>query len=195
MNTSLFPLFKFKFVWSGPMNLESIDQAFTNFISGPVARALPQKLRDTFLLRAFGIKIPLLLFATPTVIELNDERCEIKIPLNRRTKNHLGSMYFGALAIGADCAGGMIALRMVQKSGVEVSLIFKDFQAEFLKRPEGDVHFSCENGKEINELVARTIESGVRQNLSVQVTARVPGKLGLEPVARFTLTLSLKRMS
>jgi acyl-coenzyme A thioesterase PaaI-like protein len=175
------------------MNLRAFDQSLTQFISGPVAQVIPRKLRDTFLLRAFGVKIPLLLFATPSVVELTDDRCEIKIPLNRRTKNHLGSMYFGALSIGADCAGGMIAFRMIEKSGVGVSLIFKDFQAEFLKRAEGDVHFSCENGKEISELVERTIETGERQNLSVQVTATVPSKVGIEPVARFVLTLSLKR--
>ncbi|MEO5968598.1 MAG: DUF4442 domain-containing protein [Bdellovibrionia bacterium] len=177
------------------MNLKAFDQSLTNFIAGPIAQAIPQKLRDTFLLRAFGVKIPLLFFTTPSVVDLSDDRCEIKIPLNRRTKNHLGSMYFGALAIGADCAGGMIALQMIQKSGVGVSLIFKDFHAEFLKRAEGDVHFSCESGKEIAELVERAIESGERQNLSVQVIATVPDKEGIEPVARFTLTISLKRKS
>ncbi len=174
------------------MNLKAIDKSLADFISGPVAQALPKKLRDTFLLRAFGVKIPLLFFTTPSVIELTDERCEIKIPLNRRTKNHLGSMYFGALSIGADCAGGMIALQMIQKTGNAVSLIFKDFHADFLKRAEGDVHFSCENGVEIAELVKRAVETGERQNLPVHVIATVPNKLGIEPVARFVLTLSLK---
>lgn len=174
------------------MNLKAIDQSLADFISGPVAQALPKKLRDTFLLRAFGVKIPLLFFTTPSVVELTDERCEIKIPLNRRTKNHLGSMYFGALSIGADCAGGMIALQMIQRTGTPVSLIFKDFHAEFLKRAEGDVHFSCENGVEIAALVKRTVETGERQNLPVHVIATVPNKLGIEPVARFVLTLSLK---
>jgi hypothetical protein len=74
-----------------------------------------------------------------------------------------------------------------------MDLIFKDFHAEFLKRPEGDVHFSCEEGREINDLVAKARKSGERESLPVHITARVPSKLGEEPVARFILTLSVKR--
>jgi acyl-coenzyme A thioesterase PaaI-like protein len=177
------------------MNLKSIDRTITDFIAGPVAQVLPERFRDTFLLRAIGVKIPLLLFTTPSVIDLTQERCEVKIPLNGRTKNHLGSMYFGALSIGADCAGGLIAAHRIQQSKLPISLIFKDFHADFLKRAEGDVHFSCETGDEINQLVDKTIETGERQNLSVPVIATVPDKTGIEPVARFVLTLSLKLTS
>jgi acyl-coenzyme A thioesterase PaaI-like protein len=175
------------------MDLKRIDQSIQDFVVGPVANAIPEKYRDTFLLRSFGLKIPLLFFATPSVIELTEERCEIKIPLNRRTRNHLGCMYFGALAIGADCAAGLVAVRKIQNNGIPVSFIFKDFRADFLKRAEGDVHFSCEIGKEIVQLVERAIETGERQNLAVPVVATVPSLVGIEPVARFMLTLSLKR--
>jgi hypothetical protein len=39
----------------------------------------------------------------------------------------------------------------------------------------------------------RTLESGEREEATVHVVATVPSKLGDEPVARFELTLSLKR--
>jgi acyl-coenzyme A thioesterase PaaI-like protein len=159
-----------------------------------LSQALPAKVRETFLLRAFGfLKIPVLFFVSPSVVEMTDERCVVKIPLNRRTKNHLKSMYFGVLAAGADCAGGLVAMRMIQEGGNQVSLIFKDFHAEFLKRAEGDVLFTCEDGLQIRELVQKATESGERENMPVQITATVPSKLGNEPVAKFTLTLSLKR--
>ena len=103
-------------------------------------------------------------------------------------------MYFGALAAGADCAGGLIAMRLIETEGRgKVSLIFKDFHADFLKRAEGDTFFTCTQGEEIQALVRKAIESGERQNLPVHLTATVPSKLGEEPVAKFTLTLSLKR--
>ncbi len=34
----------------------------------------------------------------------------IRIPLGWRTRNHLGSMYFGALATGADLVGGLLVM-------------------------------------------------------------------------------------
>jgi acyl-coenzyme A thioesterase PaaI-like protein len=175
---------------------KAATESFTKYISGPVAKALPEKVRETFLLRAFGfLKIPMLFFVSPTVVEVKDKRCVIKISLNRKTKNHLNSMYFGVLAAGADCAGGLIAMRQIQSEGNQVSLIFKDFHAEFLKRAEGDVFFTCEQGEEIRQFVRKTMESGERENMPVHITATVPSKFGEEPVAKFILTLSLKRKS
>jgi acyl-coenzyme A thioesterase PaaI-like protein len=159
-----------------------------------IRQAVPVTLRETAILRGFGfLKIPLLFLVSPSVVELTEDRCVVKIPLNRRTRNHLGSMYFGTLCIGADCAGGLIAMRMIQTENAKVSLVFKDFKAEFLKRPEGDVHFTSDDGPAIRQLVRQAVESGERVNQPVRIVATVPSKLGAEPVARFELTLSLKR--
>ena len=83
-------------------------------------------------------------------------------------------------------------MQLISESGAKVSSIFKDFQAQFLKRPEGDVHFTCTQGREIAALLTRVLETKERQNLPVQVTATVPSLSGDLPVAKFTLTLSLK---
>ena len=51
---------------------------------------LPESIRDTALLRAFGFfKVPLINYVSPKVKELSVDRTELIIPLNRRTKNHL----------------------------------------------------------------------------------------------------------
>ena len=149
--------------------------------------------KQTFYLRAFGLtKVPLLFSACPTVVDLSDSRCEVKIPLNWWTRNHFKSMYFGALAIGADCAGGLIAMHFIRKSGKNISLIFKDFRADFLKRPEADVHFICEGGAAIQRGVEETARTGERVNLPMNIIATTPKLSGNEPVAKFILTLSLK---
>ena len=159
-------------------------------------KILSDASRETLYLRTFGmLKIPLIFFCSPSVLELSEERCVVKIPLNRRTQNHLKCMYFGALSVGADVAGGIIAMRMIEAEKAKVSLIFKDFKAEFLKRAEGDVHFTCEEGAKIRKQVRRAIESGERENEAFEILATVPSKLGTEPVAKFTLTLSLKKKS
>ncbi len=151
------------------------------------------KTRETLFLRWFGLtKIPLLFYVGVSVTELTPERMVVRIPLKRRTKNHLGSMYFGALCIGADCAPGAFAMYLIRQQPERISMVFKDFQAEFLKRAEGDVHFICDQGKEIAELVAQAVASDERVERQLDVIATVPS-LSDEPVARFKLTLSLKR--
>jgi acyl-coenzyme A thioesterase PaaI-like protein len=155
-----------------------------------------EKLRATLRLRTFGFfKIPLIFYVSPFIEEFNNERIVVRIPLKRHTRNHLKSMYFGVLATGADCAGGLMAMRLIQESGQKVSLLFKDFKAEFLKRAEGDVLFTCEDGSAIRALVDKALTSDDRVNLTVHVTATVPSLLRSEPVALFELTLSLKKKS
>jgi acyl-coenzyme A thioesterase PaaI-like protein len=152
------------------------------------------KLTETARLRIWTLrKIPLLFFLRPEVVESSGERCVIRIPLRRRSRNHLGSMYFGALCAGADLAGALMAMRRIDASGANISLIFKDVRAQFHKRAEGDVRFSCEDGAAIGDLVRRAMETGQREELPVSIVATVPEKLGDEPVADFVLTLSIKR--
>ena len=65
-------------------------------------------------------------------------------------------------------------------------------KANFLKRAEGDVHYICNESKKIAQAVDETLKTGERVNLLVPVTATVPEKFGDEPVAEFSITLSLK---
>jgi acyl-coenzyme A thioesterase PaaI-like protein len=151
-----------------------------------------RKFKTTWIIRFFGItKVPLIWYCRPKVIEHTDERLEIKIPLRRRTKNHLGSMYFGVLAVGADVTSGFLAMDPIMKSGRNIALLFKDFKADFLKRPEGDVHFYCGDGLAVRELVKIAIETGERHNFTLTIEATVPS-ISPDVVARFELTLTLK---
>ncbi len=149
--------------------------------------------KATALVRLWALKnVFLLWFVQPRVVEVNERRCVVRIPLTWRTKNHVGSMYVGTLCIGADIAAGLISFQLARQRGLKVAPLFKDLRAEFLKRAEGDVHFTNEDGSVIEDAVTRA-ESGERVECTVHVIATVPSKLGDEPVARFAMTLSLKK--
>jgi acyl-coenzyme A thioesterase PaaI-like protein len=151
--------------------------------------------KANFYLRIIGLfKIPLIYYVGARIIEATPEHTVLRIPLNRRTKNHLGSMYFGALAIGADVTGAWVAFLLLRDSKQKVSIVFKDLKAEFLMRPEGDVHFTCRDVQAIEACFAATIADGERKNLPVEVIATVPSKTGDKPVAKFLMTLSAKRV-
>ena len=156
-------------------------------------RFLSNNTKATLMVRFLAItKIPLMFFCRPKILSISDESVTVFIPFKRRTKNHVGSMYFGALAIGADLAGGYLAMHHINKSKSKVKLIFKDFNANFLKRAEGDVHFICNDGKKIKSMIEKTVATGDRVNEQVVINAFVPDKFNDEPVAKFIFTLSLK---
>lgn len=151
------------------------------------------RFKQTWGMRLFGLaKIPMLFYLSPSVIEMTSEKTVIKIPLNYRTKNHLGSMYFAALAAGADIAGGFAAMEAIKRSGKNVHLSFKDFSADFLQRAEGDTYFYNEQGAEVEAFVREVAENpGVRMNMPLHITAKCP-KISDKVIANLTLTLSLK---
>ncbi len=153
-----------------------------------------ENIKETLFVRAFALaKVPLLFLTRPRVVEMTDDHCVLALPFTKVNKNHLNSMYFGALCIGAEATGGVIAMRLLQKlKKGKGSLIFKDFHANFLKRAEGETFFTCNEGIAIREAVAKATETMERVEIPVHITATVPKKFGDEPVATFVLTLSLR---
>jgi hypothetical protein len=142
---------------------------------------------NLFLLGLF--KIPLLFYVSPKIIAISPDSCIVKIKLRRRTKNHLNSMYFGAMAVGADVAVGLHAFYLSELKKAKISLAFKSFNAEFLKRAESDVNFICEEGNKIIKMIEESKIEGKRVNEMIDVQAINSSN---EMVAKFTMELSLK---
>ncbi len=153
-----------------------------------------QRFKYNLVLRFIAARdIPLIGTAGVRIVDLDETRCIICVPMKRRNKNHLGSMYFGALAIGADAAGGLVAVMENRRHGNALNFVFKDFHADFLKRPEGDTHFTCNDLAAVRTAFDEAIRTGERVNAPMRVTATTPSKFGDEPVAEFQLTLSAKK--
>ena len=146
-----------------------------------------------WMLWLFGhFKVPMIAYTRPKIIEMSEEHLVVKIPFRRRTKNHLNSMYFGALAVGADVSGGLLAVYFAQKSHLKISLVFKSFHADFIKRPQKDVYFVCHEGKRIQDMLARSSASKARVNEMLKIEAFVDYDTHPEKVVDFGLELSLK---
>lgn len=142
------------------------------------------------MLRLMGIfKIPMIGYVKPRLIQITDHDVLVRIKLRRRTKNHLKSMYFGALAVGADVTAGLHAFYFCDELNVRPSFAFKGMKAEFIKRAETDVEFSCVEGQIIREQVLKAIQTNERQNHWVKVTAK---DLNGDIVALFEMEISVK---
>ena len=152
-------------------------------------------MKPTTMVRLWSLQnVFLLWLIRPKIVELNADRCVVFVPLNWITRRKdIHAMYLGTLCMGADIAAGLIAFQLVRERKAKVSFIFKDIRGEFLKRAEGDVVFTNVDGPLIQDLIRRALDSGERQEATVHVTATVPKKLGDEPVAKFELTLSIKK--
>ncbi|TXB66712.1 DUF4442 domain-containing protein [Vicingus serpentipes] len=150
--------------------------------------ALIKKIKwQLYLLGKF--KIPMIGYTGLKLVEITETTTKVKIRLKRRTKNHLNSMYFGSLAIGADVAGGLHAFYFANKYGKTVSFAFKGMECEFLKRAESDCIFVSEDGKKVEDAIKKSIETEERINETTNVNVL---NIENEVVAKFKLIVSVK---
>lgn len=150
--------------------------------------ALLKKMKwQVFLLGLF--KIPMLGFTGLKLVAINNTQAVVSIKLKRRTKNHLKSMYFGALAVGADVAAGIHAFYFAQQHNKKVSFAFKGMSCEFIKRAESDCTFISEDGKKVENAILQSIKSGERVNEVTNVLVYDKEK---ELVATFKMIVSVK---
>ncbi len=137
-------------------------------------------------------KVAMLGYLRPRLIKLDEEEIVICLPLKRRSRNHLNSMYFGALAVGADLAGGLHGFYHADLAQCQVALVFKSFQAQFLSRPESDVYFVCTEGATVKEMILETKKSGKRINKCINIAAYTDYPHQKKQVAAFILEISAK---
>ena len=135
------------------------------------------------------VKIPMIGFTRPRLLTIDDDSVRVKIKLRRRTKNHLNSMYFGALSIGADIAGGIQVFYFSKKMDRKVSFAFKGMNAQFLKRAESNIVFESHGGQKIKEAMEKSLKEGSRINDSILVEAK--NDIG-ELVATFEMIVSVR---
>lgn len=139
-------------------------------------------------------KIPLLVFISPRVAEFSEKKCIIRIPLGYRTKNHLGAMYFGALAVGAELSIAAAAVFAIQESKQRIDFIFKDFHVDFLKRADHHTNFVFDDVEGVRQLILDSAGKTERLEKTFTGYAVVP-KSGDEPIMKYKLTLSVRNRS
>ncbi|CEG58100.1 PaaI family thioesterase [Legionella fallonii] len=137
-------------------------------------------------------KVAMIGYLKPRLIKISEKEIVICLPLRRRSRNHLNSMYFGALSVGADLAGGLHGFYHAELAQCKMSLVFKSFQAQFLRRPESDVYFVCNEGEVVKGMIEESQSSKERVNKPITIKAYTNYLTQPEEVANFILELSIK---
>jgi len=135
---------------------------------------------------------PIIAFCKPSIMLLTDQECQLKIPLDNNTKSHVGSVGFGALAVGADCTGGVLAWYIISKLNQKVDFCFTVANIIFVKKATSDVIFSCKDGDAIATAIAQASIGKEKINVPIQVIAEIITKDGLQTAATFAMNLSLR---
>lgn len=136
------------------------------------------------------LKLPSAAFWRLKVKSLSLEKCEITIPYSWRTQNPFKSIYFAAMAGAAELStGALCQLGMAGKG--RFSMLVVDFRAEYYKKADRKITFTCDQGSELLALID-SLAVGDSDKLTMVSAGTNPEG---EEVAKFFVTWSFKRKS
>lgn len=136
------------------------------------------------------INLPSAIFWKFRIKELNGEKCSVTLPYTWRTQNPFNSIYFAAMAGAAELSTGALCQLAISGLG-KYSMLVVDFRAEYFKKANQKITFTCEQGQELASLL-ESLKPNDTGKLTMISSGKNPQK---EEVARFYVTWSFKRKS
>lgn len=113
------------------------------------------------------LKIPISWIAGVRLKEMNDEICITKVKFGWLNQNPFNSMFWAVQGMAAEFSTGFLCAEKIRKSGKKISMLVVHNQAEFTKKAVGKVTFSCPQGKELDAVLQKAIETGEGQTLTL----------------------------
>jgi hypothetical protein len=166
------------------------NQLTTRTLSTEAIEYQRKMTNPVFFWFAMLVKLPTAIFWKLRVTELTTEKCEVTIPFFYRSQNPFKSIYFAALAGAAELSTGALCQLALAGKG-QFSMLVVDFRAEYSKKANTKITFSCNQGEDLFELI-ESLEIGESAQLTMISTGDNPSG---ETVAKFFVTWSFKRKS
>ena len=155
----------------------------------PAAIAYQKKMSNP-LYFWFGmlVKLPSAIFWKFRIKALDAEKCVVTIPYSWSTQNPFNSIYFAAMAGAAELSTGALCQLAISGLG-KYSMLVVDFRAEYFKKANQKITFTCEQGQELFSIL-ESMEIHETGKLTMISSGKNPQD---EEVARFYVTWSFKR--
>jgi hypothetical protein len=151
---------------------------------------LQKLVNNRFLFRLFLLKnLPMAFIAGIRVKELTDEKAITSVNFGWLTQNPFRSMYFACEAMAAEMSTGLLLMNGTYNSSPPVSMLVRENKAVYYKKAVGQITFTCNDGRLIEEIIAKAKQSG--ESATVVTKSFGIDEFG-DKVAEFTFTWSVK---
>ncbi len=133
-------------------------------------------------------KLPAAWFMGIGVRSCDGEKAVVSLPYGWRAQNPFRSTYFAAQCAAGELSTGLLCLTHLQEQP-PVSMLVTRVEAEFFKKADATLLFTCTMGKEVEALIQRVVLSGEAETLTMVSSGSLPdGQLA----ARIIITWSFK---
>ena len=120
----------------------------------------PRKL-NAFL----SIKLPAAFICGVRTKSISDTTCVVSVKHRWINQNPFNSMFWAVQGMAAELTTGALVMSKVKASGNKMSMLVTSNNATYSKKATGRIHFTCNQGKDIDDLISKAIETGEGQSI------------------------------
>jgi hypothetical protein len=140
----------------------------------------------------FARHLPMAFLAGLNIISFDKNHATVSIPYKYLTKNPFRSIYFACQSMAAELSTAIICLQSLEKFDADLSLLVIKLEAEFTKKANDTISFTCLNEENLDEIFKECITENTSQSLTLKSTGIDQNG---DSVAEFNITWSFKPRS
>lgn len=140
--------------------------------------------------RFLFFKLPAAWWTGVRLTELDETHCEAAVRYRWINQNPFNSMFWAVQGMAAELTTGALVMNKIRAGGGGVSMLVTHMEADFTKKAKGKITFRCEDGKLVDEVLKKALDSGEGQQLVLKSTGTDESG---DVVASFQFHWSLKK--
>ncbi|MBU3822839.1 DUF4442 domain-containing protein [Flavobacteriaceae bacterium XHP0103] len=99
---------------------------------------------------------------------IDETKCVVSVKYRWINQNPFKSMFWAVQGMAAEFSTGALMMGKIQQSGKRVSMLVTSNTATFTKKAKGRIHFTCNDGDLIDDILNKAIETGEGQTISMK---------------------------
>lgn len=140
----------------------------------------------------FAKKLPMGLLSGIRLTYLDEEKACADVSFRWWNKNPFNSIYFAVLSMAAELSTAAPTMLALKSSDEDIALIIVDMKAEFVKKAQSRITFTCVDYARIVQAIEHLKQTDDTSSVTVETVGR---DINDEEVATFYFTWSFKRRS
>ncbi|GAA4899800.1 DUF4442 domain-containing protein [Flaviramulus aquimarinus] len=99
---------------------------------------------------------------------IDNDKSVVGVTYKWINQNPFKSMFWAVQGMAAEFSTGALMIGKIQESGKRISMLVTSNNATFTKKATGKIKFTCKDGKTIDAVLKRAIETGEGQTIWMQ---------------------------
>lgn len=118
--------------------------------------------------RFLALKLPSAYISGVRVSKISDTEAEATVKHRWINQNPFQSLYWATQGMAAELVTGILMMKKIRESGKKISMLVVHQEGKFHKKATGRIRFSCLQGKAIDQVILKTVNTGEAQELVLE---------------------------